>query len=65
MGRTHRPQVALYLDPEKVQRLQALAGRTGQTQQTLLRKAVDVLLADYEWMSRRARSVSQSTRARR
>jgi len=47
MGRTLRPQVALYLDPEKVELLNKLAHKSGQTKQALLREAVDDLLAKY------------------
>jgi hypothetical protein len=44
MGRTHRKQVALYLDADRVELLQQLAKSSGLTQQDLLRKAVDALL---------------------
>ena len=40
-GRTTRPQVPLYLDPEKVELLNRLAEKTGRTKQELLREAVD------------------------
>lgn len=48
MGRTLKPQVALYLDPEKVELLDKLAEKSGQTKQALLREAVDDLLAKYK-----------------
>lgn len=48
MGRTLRPQVALYLDPEKVELLDKLAAKTGETKQALLRQAVDALLARHK-----------------
>jgi hypothetical protein len=54
MGRTKRTQVALYLDAEKVEMLSKLAEETGETQQTLLRQAIDVLLKDYEWVRKRS-----------
>jgi len=54
VGRTLRTQVALYLDADKVEALDALARRTGETKQTLLRQAIDVLLADYEWIRKRS-----------
>lgn len=48
MGRTHRPQVALYLDPDRVKLLHQLAIKTRRTKQHLLREAVDALLVDYK-----------------
>lgn len=45
MGRTVRPQVALYLDPDKLEQLRALSRDTGRTQQELLREAIDELLS--------------------
>ena len=47
MGRTIRPQVALYLDPEKVKLLDIVAKKTRRTKQDLLREAVDTLLVEY------------------
>ena len=47
MGRTLRKQVALYLDDVHVELLQALAEKTGRTQQDLLREAVNTLFAEY------------------
>jgi len=47
MGRTLRRQVALYLDEVHVELLQALAEKTGRTQQDLLREAVNTLFAEY------------------
>lgn len=48
MGRTLRPQVALYLDPAKVELLRKLAAKTGETKQALLRAAVDDLLIKHK-----------------
>ena len=48
MGRTLRPQVALYLDPDRVELLDQLAKRTGKTKQELLRGAVDALLLEHK-----------------
>ncbi len=47
MGRTLRPQVALYLDPEKIELLDKVAKKTGRTKQDLLREAVDTILVEY------------------
>jgi predicted DNA-binding protein len=47
MGRTLRKQVALYLDDIHVELLQALAEKTGRTQQDLLREALNTLLVEY------------------
>jgi len=47
MGRTLRRQVALYLDDVHVEMLQALARKTGRTQQDLLREAINTLLVEY------------------
>jgi predicted DNA-binding protein len=47
MGRTLRKQVALYLDDVHVELLQALAAKTGRTQQDLLREAINTLLVEY------------------
>ena len=47
MGRTLRPQVALYLDPEQIALLDALAKKTRRTKQDLLREAVNTLLVEY------------------
>jgi predicted DNA-binding protein len=44
----------LYLDAEKVAMLAELAKKTGETQQTLLRQAIDVLLKDYERVRKRS-----------
>ena len=51
MGRTLRKQVALYLDDAHVELLQALAEKTGRTQQDLLREAVNTLLVEYRMFS--------------
>ncbi|MGO8854403.1 MAG: hypothetical protein ACLQO1_01645 [Steroidobacteraceae bacterium] len=48
MGRTHRTQVALYLDPEKVELLNQLKAKTGLDGQTLLRRALDSLLVRHK-----------------
>jgi hypothetical protein len=48
MGRTHRPQVALYLDPDRVELLHKLALKTRRTKQHLLRGAVDALLVEHK-----------------
>jgi len=48
MGQTLRPQVALYLDREKVELLTKLSATTGRTKQALLREAVDALLASHK-----------------
>ena len=48
MGRTLRPQVALYLDPDRVELLRRLAEKMGKTQQALLRDAVDSLLVEHK-----------------
>jgi predicted DNA-binding protein len=53
-GKTLRKQVPLYLDDHQVEGLDELAGETGETKQALLRRAVDVLLKDYEWVRKRA-----------
>lgn len=60
MGRTKRPQVALYLDPEIVELLDQLSARTGATKQELLRDAVNEMLhkqtdapRGYEWVRER------------
>ena len=42
-----RPQVALYLDPEKIELLDKVAKKTGRTKQDLLREAVDTILVEY------------------
>ena len=47
MGRTHRPQVALYLDPEHVELLDRLAKKSGRTKQDLLREAVHTLFVEH------------------
>ena len=47
MGRTHRPQVALYLDPEHVELLDRLAKKSGRTKQDLLREAVNTLFVEH------------------
>jgi hypothetical protein len=44
MGRTHRTQVALYLDADKVELLNRLKEKTGLDGQVLLRRALDSLL---------------------
>jgi len=48
MGRTHRPQVALYLDPDRVKLLHRLALKTRRTKQHLLREAVDAILMQHK-----------------
>lgn len=48
MGRTLRPQVALYLDKEQVELLDKLARKSGRTKQDLLREAVTTLLFEYQ-----------------
>lgn len=53
MGRTVRTQVPLYLDDCKVEALAELARRTGRTQQSLLREALDALLERYAAPKRR------------
>jgi len=53
MGRTLRPQVALYLDAEKVELLDKLATKTGRTKQDLLRQAFDDLLVKHRLLKRR------------
>ena len=53
-GRTLRKQVPLYLDDEQVEGLEQLANKTGETKQALLRRAVDVLLKDWEWVRKRS-----------
>ena len=56
MGRTKRPQVALYLDQEKVDLLKKLADKSDQvTQQDLLREAVDDLLVKYRMLPKSKR----------
>jgi predicted DNA-binding protein len=57
MGRTLRPQVALYLDPPKIEMLDKLARSTGRTKQDLLREAVDTLLLEYRAHERLKRKV--------
>jgi hypothetical protein len=44
MGRTHRTQVALYLDADRIELLNQLKEKTGLDGQTLLRRALDSLL---------------------
>jgi predicted DNA-binding protein len=56
MGRTLRKQVALYLDDAHVELLQALAEKTGRTQQDLLREAVNTLLVEYRMYKVQKRS---------
>lgn len=56
MGRTLRPQVALYLDPEKVVLLDELAEQTGETKQALLRRAVDDLLVKHKKLKTAAKT---------
>ncbi len=53
-GRTLRKQVPLYLDEDQVEGLEQLASSTGETKQALLRRAVDVLLKDWEWVRKRS-----------
>jgi hypothetical protein len=53
MGRTHRPQVALYLDPDRVKLLHKLALKTRSTKQHLLRGAVDALLMEHKLLKPR------------
>lgn len=48
MGRTHRKQVALYLDDDRVELLQRLALKTGLTQQDVLRRALDSALVRHK-----------------
>jgi hypothetical protein len=48
MGRTLRTQVALYLDDDRVELLSKLAKKTGQTQQDVLRQALDAVLAKHK-----------------
>ncbi len=56
MGRTKRPQVALYLDQEKVDLLKKLADKSDEvTQQDLLREAVDDLLVKYKMLPKSKR----------
>lgn len=52
MGRTLRPQVALYLDPDRLPLLRQLAEKTGKTQQELMRSAIDELLARHKLLKR-------------
>ena len=47
MGRTLRPQVALYLDDIHIELLDKLARQSGRTKQDLLREAVNTLLVEY------------------
>jgi hypothetical protein len=44
MGRTHRTQVALYLDADRIELLNQLKVKTGLDGQALLRRALDSLL---------------------
>jgi hypothetical protein len=61
MGRTKRPQVALYLDPEVIEMLGSLARRLRVSKQELLRRAVNNMLLQqktpsppgYEWVRER------------
>lgn len=61
MGRTKRPQVALYLDPEIIELLDSLASDLGVPKQELLRDAVNEMLKKrtaappkgYEWVRER------------
>jgi hypothetical protein len=60
MGRTKRPQVALYLDPEIVELLASVATKLDVSQQELLRDAVNDMLQKhapaprgYEWVRER------------
>jgi hypothetical protein len=48
MGRTHRTQVALYLDADRVELLHRMAEKTGLTMQDLLRQALDALLIEHK-----------------
>ena len=48
MGRTHRTQVALYLDADKVKALARVAKRTRRTQQQVLRDALDAEIERHE-----------------
>ena len=48
--------MALYLDPEKVDLLDRLAQKTGETKQTLLRRALDDLLAKHKMLPKLKRS---------
>lgn len=53
-GRTLRKQVPLYLDDDQVEGLEQLAGKTGETKQALLRRAVTVLLKDWDLIRKRS-----------
>lgn len=53
-GRTLRKQVPLYLDDDQVEGLEQLAGKTGETKQGLLRRAVTVLLKDWDLIRKRS-----------
>jgi hypothetical protein len=51
MGRTHRKQVALYLDDEKIELLNRLKEKTGLDGQVLLRGALDSLLIRHKLLT--------------
>jgi predicted transcriptional regulator len=53
-GRTLRKQVPLYLDDDQVEGLDQLARTTGETKQALLRRAVTVLLKDWDLIRKRS-----------
>ena len=53
-GRTLRKQVPLYLDHDQVEGLEQLANKTGETKQALLRRAVTVLLKDWDLIRKRS-----------
>jgi hypothetical protein len=52
MGRTHRTQVALYLDADRVELLKQLKVKTGLDGQALLRRALDSLLIRHKLLKR-------------
>ena len=53
-GRTLRKQVPLYLDDDQVEGLEQLAAKTGETKQALLRRAVTVLLKNWDLIRKRS-----------
>lgn len=50
MGRTHRTQVALYLDDWQIVALAKVAEKTKRTKQDVLREAINTLLVEYKPM---------------
>ena len=47
MGRTSLRQVAFYLEDAKVDQLKDIALRAGATQQTILRRGLELAIAEY------------------